>query len=61
MKVITRADRAKRPRITQPGNHKQVTVIEAINALSFAIPPLVIFKAVMHQEAWYPNGILPLD
>ena len=54
-------DRAGRLRTTQPGNCKQVMVIKAINALGFAIPPLVIFKVVMHQAAWYANSILLPD
>jgi hypothetical protein len=58
-KVVTGADRAGRPRTTQPGNREWVTVIETINASGFAIPPLVIFEAVMHQAGWY--NTLPSD
>ena len=58
-KVVTGADRAGRPRTIQPGNRKWVTVIEAICARGFTIPPLIIFKAVMHQAAWYADGLLP--
>ena len=47
-KVVTRTNRAGRPRIVQPGNREWVTIIECINALGGAIPPLVIFKAVIH-------------
>jgi hypothetical protein len=47
-KVVTRTDRAGRPRIVQPGNREWVTIIEAINALGVAIPPLIIFEARMH-------------
>jgi hypothetical protein len=47
-KVVTGTDRAGRPRTTQPGNREWVTAIEAIRARGFAIPPLVIFEAVMH-------------
>jgi hypothetical protein len=32
-----------------------VTAIECINARGFAIPPLVIVEAVMHQAAWYKD------
>lgn len=60
-KVVTGIDRAGRPRTTQPGNREWVTVIEAICARGFAIPPLIIFKAVMHQLFWYENGLLPSD
>jgi hypothetical protein len=48
-KVVTGTDRAGRPRSTQPGNREWVTVIEAVGALGFTVPPLVIFEAVMHQ------------
>jgi hypothetical protein len=50
-RVITSTDRQGRPRTIQPGNRELVTVIEAINALGSAIPPLIIFKAIMHQAA----------
>jgi hypothetical protein len=50
-KVITRTDRAGRPRLVQPGNQEWVTIIKAINTLGVAIPPLIIFKVVMYQAA----------
>ena len=59
VRVITGTDRAGRPRTIQPGNREWVTIIECINALGGMIPPLVIFKAVMHQAAWY--NIIPHD
>ncbi|OCK77726.1 hypothetical protein K432DRAFT_460006 [Lepidopterella palustris CBS 459.81] len=58
-KVVTGTDRAGRPRTAQPGNREWVTVIEAVNAQGIAIPPLVIFEAVIHQASWY--GSLPED
>src|SRR5438876_7493949 len=54
-KVVTGSDRAGRPRTIQPGNREWVTVIESISARGEAIPPLIIFEAVMHQAAWYNN------
>ena len=48
VRVITRTNRAGRPRIVQLGNWEWVIIIKCINALGGAIPPLVIFKAVMH-------------
>ena len=60
-KVITGTDRAGRPRTVQPGNREWVIIIECINALGVAIPPLIIFEAVMHQAAWYKNDIIPHD
>jgi hypothetical protein len=58
-KVITGTDRAGRPRQTQPGNREWVTIIETIGIHGSAAPPLVIFDAVMHQAAWYTDGLLP--
>jgi hypothetical protein len=60
-KVVTNTDRAGRPRTTQPGNREWVTVIESICVRGFAIPPLVIFDAKVHQSTWYENGLLPYD
>jgi hypothetical protein len=60
-KVVIGTERAGRPRTTQPGNREWVTVVEAIGARGIAIPPLVIFEAVMHQSGWYADGILPQD
>ena len=60
-KVVTGSDRASRRRTTQPGNQEWVTVIETISALGFAIPPLIIFKEVVYQAAWYDDRILPQD
>ena len=36
-----------------------MTIIEAISAQGIAIPPLIIFEAVMHQAAWYKDNIIP--
>ena len=60
-KVVTGTDRAGRPRTVQPGNREWVTIIEAINALGVAIPPLIIFEAVMYQATWYKDDIIPYD
>lgn len=56
-KVVTGTDRAGRPRTVQPGNREWVTAIEAISACGYLVPPLIIFEAIMHQEAWYKTGI----
>ena len=49
VKVVTGTNRAGQPRTVQPGNQEWVTIIKTINAQGNAIPPLVIFKTVMHQ------------
>jgi len=48
VKVVTKTDRAGRLRTVQLSNREWVTIIECINALGIAIPPLVIFEAVIH-------------
>jgi hypothetical protein len=60
-KVVTGTDRQGRPRTVQPGNREWVTIIETIGAGGFSIPPLVILEGIMHQAAWYDNGLVPLD
>ena len=59
IRVVTRTNRAGQPRIIQPGNREWVTIIKCINAMGGAIPPLVIFKAVIHQATWYKDNIIP--
>ena len=60
-KVVTRAEYYGRRPLLQPGNREWVTSIEAINATGFAIPPCLIFKAKVHQQAWYEDMALPDD
>jgi hypothetical protein len=50
-KVIARSDRKGRPCTRQPGNREWVTVINSVNALGWALPPFVIFKAKVHQAS----------
>jgi len=61
VKVVTGTDRASRPRSIQPGNREWVTIIKTINSQGDALPPLVIFEAIMHQAAWYEDNIIPHD
>jgi len=51
-KVVTRSDLYGRQAILQPRNREWVTVVEAISAASFALPPTIIFKAKNHNKAW---------
>ena len=60
-KVVTASDQAGRPRIIQLGNREWVTVVETIGVRGSTAPPLIIFEAVMHQESWYIDGIIPPD
>jgi hypothetical protein len=47
-KVITTSDRKGRLRTKQPGNRTWVTVIEAVNARGWVIPPFIIFNGKLH-------------
>jgi hypothetical protein len=58
-KVITRSEYYGRRSLLQPGNREWVTVVEAINASGWALPPTIIFKAKQHHFAWFDN--LPGD
>jgi len=48
VKVVIGIDRARKLRITQPGNREWVTVIKAIYTRGFVILALIIFKAVIY-------------
>jgi hypothetical protein len=52
-KVITRAEYYSRRSSLQPGNREWVTVIEAINATGWALPPYIIFKGKVFIESWF--------
>jgi len=52
-KVVTGSQRAGKALVTQPGNQEWVTVMKAINASGWALPPMIIFAGKMHQPAWY--------
>src|ERR1700712_2241050 len=56
-KVITASERRGRPKTTQPGNREWVTAIQCIDAKGYAVPPLIIFAAKLHQKTWYQSGL----
>lgn len=56
-KVITTSERKGRARTIQPGNREWVTVIEAVNAKGWTVPPFVIFAGKLHQMTWYQAGL----
>jgi hypothetical protein len=55
VKVVTASERRLKPIGVQPGNREWVTLIAAINAAGWVIPPFLIFKAKNHDQAWYHN------
>lgn len=56
-KVVTRAGRANRPVLVQPGNRERVFVINVICASGWASPLVIIFEGKMNQISWYEAGI----
>jgi predicted HTH domain antitoxin len=58
-KVITSSERYGRAKLLQPGNREWVTVIEAVNASGWALPPYVILKGQNLLEGWFDG--LPND
>jgi len=49
-KVVTSSDTVGRAIAIQPGNREWVTVIEAINALGWLLPPFIILAGKVHQS-----------
>ena len=52
-KVVTRAEYYGRRSVLQPGNREWVTAVETVNALGWALPPLIIFKGKRYLESWF--------
>jgi hypothetical protein len=55
--VVTGSERRGRPKAIQPGNREWVTLIAAINAAGWPIPPFLIFAGKYHLSAWYEEDI----
>ncbi|KAI1508834.1 DDE superfamily endonuclease [Pyrenophora tritici-repentis] len=55
--VITGAERRGRPKSIQPGNREWVTLIAAISAAGWSVPPFLIFAGQYHLSAWYEEDI----
>ncbi|KAI8654689.1 DDE-1 domain-containing protein [Fusarium keratoplasticum] len=59
--VVTGTDRRGKPKSVQPGNREWITVIQAINAEGWAIPPFIIGAGQYHLANWYRESNLPGD
>ena len=59
--VVTTSDGRTRAKLAQPGNREWSTVIQAVSALGWAIPPFIILAAQHHLENWYQECGLPVD
>jgi hypothetical protein len=57
--VVTGAERRGRPKAIQPGDREWVTVITAINAAGWSVPPFLIFAGKYHLSAWYEEAEIP--
>jgi hypothetical protein len=51
IRVITGSKKNLRPKLIQPGNREWVTVIEAVNACGWSLPPMIILKGKNHQAS----------
>jgi hypothetical protein len=59
--VVTGSERRGRPKTVQPSNREWVTVIAAINAAGWSVPPFLIFAGKYHLSAWYEEPEIPRD
>ena len=59
--VVTASERRGRPKAVEPGNRGWVTLIAAINAAGWAVPPFLIFAGKHHLSAWYEEAEIPRD
>jgi hypothetical protein len=58
---VTALERRGRPKAIQPGNREWVTLIAAINAAGWSVPPFLIFAGQYHLSAWYEEAEIPRD
>jgi hypothetical protein len=56
VKVVTASEIRLKPISRQAGNREWITLIAAINAMGWLLPPFFILKAKYHLEAWYHNN-----
>ena len=56
VKVVTASERRLKPLGVQPGDREWVTLIAAIKAKGWVVPPFCIFKAKHQDQAWYHNN-----
>lgn len=59
--VVTTSDGLTRAKLAQPGNREWSTVIQAVSAAGWAIPPFIILAAQHHLANWYQECDLPAD
>src|SRR4051812_1855043 len=57
--VVTSSERAGRAKAKQPGNREWVTMIQAISADGWALPPFIVIKGAYILDSWYQEFKLP--
>jgi hypothetical protein len=56
IKVVTASELRLNPIGRQPGDREWVTLIAAVNAGGWLVPPFFIFKGKTHNQSWYHNN-----
>ena len=59
--VVTGSKKRGKPKSVQPGSREWITVIQAINAEGWAIPPFIVVAGQYHLANWYQESNLPGD
>ena len=59
--VVTGSEKRGKPKSVQPGSREWITVIQAINAEGWAIPPFIVVAGQYHLANWYQESNLPND
>lgn len=60
-KVVIKAEIVSQPFLIQLGNYEQVTSIECVNCIGWALLLCIIFKGKVHIKGWYKDNALPCD
>jgi hypothetical protein len=60
-RVVTMAENLGKHVILQPGNREWITMIETINALGWALLPIILLKAKTYQGSWFEDSSIPRD
>jgi hypothetical protein len=56
VKVVTAAEIRLNPIGRQAGDREWITLIAAVNAAGWLVPPFFIFKGKNHNQSWYHNN-----
>ena len=59
--VVTDSKKREKPKSVRPGSREWITVIQAINAESWAIPPFIVAASQYHLTNWYWESNIPGD